>query len=232
MMGWNVYTASRSSWDVYYTGLGDKQTYFTPAPWSFVIWPVIHFLILGGCIYQFSHQGSSIFVDQVGWKLPLLQISNAIYVRSRSNHRYRYAFIWILVTYMVVNQIYRKLSKIPPRGIRDQLFCHLPFSLYHGWVLGLVFLAGFEAFGVDAITTPAHSGTKIVLIQLFEWVYASPMAEGDLCACLVVSWFLFAITVEQSAVRSTFVHWSAHGFTIFSLCWITKCMIGSELRGM
>ena len=69
-----------------------------------------------------------------------------------------------------------------------------------------------------------------VLIQLFERAYASPATDGDFFACLTISWFLFAITVEQSIMRSTFSHWTAHGFTLFSLWWLTKCMIGSELR--
>jgi hypothetical protein len=69
-----------------------------------------------------------------------------------------------------------------------------------------------------------------MFIQVFEWAYASPAIEGDIVACLAVSWFLFAIVVEQSAVRSAFVHWCAHGVTTFSLCWITKCMIGMELK--
>ena len=69
-----------------------------------------------------------------------------------------------------------------------------------------------------------------LLIQVFEWAYASPATKGDIFACLAVSWFLFGITMEQSAVRSAFVHWSAHGFTTFSLCWITKCMVGMEIK--
>jgi len=96
-----------------------------------------------------------------------------------------------------------------------------------------MFLGAFEAFGVDAATTPAQGGTEVsvlfslMLIQLFEWAYASPAAEGDFFACLVVSWFLLGITVEQSA-RSEFVHWLALVFTIFSLYWIAQCMVGLE----
>ncbi|KAI9566648.1 hypothetical protein HD554DRAFT_2040188 [Boletus coccyginus] len=63
MMGGRVYTVT-SRWDVFSVGTGGKQTYFTPAPWSFFMWPVIHSLMLGGCIYQFSHQGSNVLIDQ------------------------------------------------------------------------------------------------------------------------------------------------------------------------
>ena len=46
--------------------------------------------MLGGCIYQFSHQGTSFFVDEVGWELPLFHVSNAMYIRCRSGHRYKF----------------------------------------------------------------------------------------------------------------------------------------------
>ncbi|KAF8129878.1 hypothetical protein EV363DRAFT_1219731 [Boletus edulis] len=228
VVGRHVYTMT-FRWGVFYPS---KQTYFTPAPWAFYMWPVIHVLMLGNCIYRFSYQGSSI-LDQVGWKLPLLHISNGLYIRCWSNQRYKYAFVCIVVTYMVVNRIYRQISKIPSRDIRDWFFCHLLFSLYHAWVLGLMFLGAFEAFGVDAATTPAQGGTEVsvlfslMLIQLFEWVYASPVTEGDPFACLVVSWFLLGITVEQSA-RSEFVHWITLVSTIFSLYWIAQCVVGLE----
>ena len=43
----------------------------------------------------------------------------------------------------------------------DEIFVHLPFSLWHGWTTVLVILSLFQAFGVDAITHPAGVWTKI-----------------------------------------------------------------------
>jgi len=43
----------------------------------------------------------------------------------------------------------------------DELFVHLPFSLWHGWTTVLVILSLFQAFGVDAHTHPAGVWTKI-----------------------------------------------------------------------
>jgi hypothetical protein len=43
----------------------------------------------------------------------------------------------------------------------DQLFVHLPFSLYHGWTIIFVFIAAFDAFGVNAITDGAGVWTKV-----------------------------------------------------------------------
>lgn len=104
IMGGNVYTVI-SPWDVYYSG---RETYFTPAPWSFFIWwvtnadgiarhsanfpprPLIHMLILGTCIYQFSARGKEIILDRIGWRLPLLDFLNAMYIYSWTTQEYRY----------------------------------------------------------------------------------------------------------------------------------------------
>lgn len=104
-MGGNIYSVV-SPWDVYYSG---KETYFTPAAWSFFIWyvchgirftdslplsrptrPVIHMLIICTCLYQFSGRGREIILERIGWKLPLLAFLNAMYIYSWTIQEYRY----------------------------------------------------------------------------------------------------------------------------------------------
>ena len=43
----------------------------------------------------------------------------------------------------------------------DELFVHLPFSLYHGWTTVLVVLTAFEAFGVSSYTHKAGVWTEV-----------------------------------------------------------------------
>lgn len=43
----------------------------------------------------------------------------------------------------------------------DELFIHLPFSLYHGWTTVLVVLTAFQAFGVNAHSHHAGVWTKV-----------------------------------------------------------------------
>jgi len=232
VMGGNVYTVI-SPWDVYYTG---RETYFTPAAWSFFIWPLIHMLILGTCIYQFSARGKEIILDRIGWRLPLLDFLNAMYIYSWTIQEYRYALVFILFSVSVVTQIYQEVKGTALRNFSDEIFLHLPFSLYHGWTVGLVFLSAFKAFGVDALTEPAGPWTKtsvfaaFFVLQLVDFAYAYSAVEGDLPGCLAITWFLFAVVVQQSKERSGFVHWSGLGFAILSLCWIMRCVIGLELK--
>ncbi|KAI6125037.1 hypothetical protein EDD16DRAFT_1559480 [Pisolithus croceorrhizus] len=206
-MGGNVYTVI-SPWDVYYSG---KETYFTPASWSFFIWPLIHMLILGTCIYQFSGRGKEVIIERIGWKLPLLDFLNAMYIYSWTIQEYRY----------------ENLANIQARSKRrscatsaTKFFLHLPFSLYHGWTVCLVFMSAFEAFGVNAVTEPADVWTKVALV---DFSYAYSAIEGDLPSCLAITWYLFAVVVQADSR-------TALGFAIFSLCWVMRCLIGLELK--
>lgn len=47
-------------------------------------------LIMGTCIYQFSGRGKEIILDRIGWRLPLLDFLNAMYIYSWTIQEYRY----------------------------------------------------------------------------------------------------------------------------------------------
>lgn len=47
-------------------------------------------LILGTCIYQFSGRGKEIILERIGWRLPLLDFLNAMYIYSWTIQEYRY----------------------------------------------------------------------------------------------------------------------------------------------
>lgn len=59
-------------------------------------------------------------------------------------------------------------------SLNDELWVHLPFSLYHGWTTVLIVLTAFEAFGVNAITHKAGVWTKVFVflglcVDPFQW---------------------------------------------------------------
>ena len=55
-----------------------------------------------------------------------------------------------------------------PQSAADEIFVHLPFSLYHGWTTVLVVLTLFEAFGNNAATEPAGVWTRVcVFLALY-----------------------------------------------------------------
>lgn len=88
-----------------------RESYFTPAPWAFGIWTLIHLLLLGTIIYQFTASGKAVVVDGIGWRFPLLAVLNTIYVNLWSHQHYIIAFIFALLVSSVVSHIYYVVKK-------------------------------------------------------------------------------------------------------------------------
>jgi hypothetical protein len=225
-LGSNIYTVA-SPHGVYYHG---KETYITPAPWAFLIWSLIHLLLLGTMIYQFFPEGKRVIIDGISWRFPLLAVLNAIYVNLWSTKHYIIAFVFALFVSSTVTHIYYIVKKYHvPENTSDELFVHLPFSLYHGWTTVLVILTAFEAFGVNKLHHPPGIWTKVfVFLALFfleatAAAYAFSTIEGDLPAAIAISWSLWAIFVHQ---HNPFIHWSALAFAILSLIWVLKGAYG------
>lgn len=235
-LGSNIWTIAAPR-DIYYTG---KETYITPAPWAFVIWTLIHLLLLGTIIYQFTPNGKRVIIDGVSWRFPLLAVLNSIFVNLWATHHYIPAFVFALFVSSAVTHVYYIVKKHhAPSSAGDEIFVHLPFSLWHGWTTVLVILAAFEAFGNNVYDRPAGVWTKVfVFLGLFflegtAATYAFSTPEGDLPASIAITWSLWAIFAHQNVHRSGFIHWSALAFAILSLFWVAKGALDltKRLRG-
>ncbi|KAG6829444.1 hypothetical protein H0H92_004504 [Tricholoma furcatifolium] len=233
-LGSNLYTVASPA-GIYFHG---KETYITPAPWAFLIWSLIHLLLLGTVIYQFFPSGKRVIVDAIAWRFPLLALLNAIYVNLWASQHFVLSFVLALFVSSAVTHIYYIVKKHhAPQETADELFIHLPFSLYHGWTTVLVVLSAFEAFGVNALEQRAGIWTKVfVFLGLFfleatAATYAFSSPEGDLPASIAIAWSLWAIFAHQTS--SQFVHWSALGFSILALFWVAKGGYGlfTRVRG-
>jgi len=231
-LGSNVYTVAGPG-DVYGSS---KATYFTPASWTFAIWSLIHLLLLGFLFYQFTNAGKATIIDGIGWRFPLLVVLNAVYVNVWARGHYIVAFIFALLVSSAVSHIYYVVKKEHgSKGLADEIFVHLPFSLYHGWTTVLVFITAFEAFGVNAHTHGAGVWTKaFVFLSLFfleatSAAYAFSSPEGDLAGSLAITWALFGIWDHQRS--SGFIHISATVFAVLSAFWVAKALYGLFTSG-
>jgi hypothetical protein len=230
-LGSNIYAVAGPD-SVYWTG---KETYVTPAPWAFLIWTVIHLLLFGTIIYQFTENGHRSIIEGVSWRLPLLGVLNAVYVHVWQTQNYIVAFIFSILVTSTVTHIYYIVKKYhEPGSAADEIFVHLPFSLYHGWTTVLIILTGFQAFGVNAHHHHAGVWTKVFVFLAFFFLestaatYAFSSGEGDFPASFVIAWSLWAIFAHQTS--NTFVHWSAFGFALLALVWVGKALVALGLK--
>ncbi|KAJ3571002.1 hypothetical protein NP233_g4040 [Leucocoprinus birnbaumii] len=226
-LGSNIYTVAAPQ-GIYFHG---KETYISPASWAFLIWSLIHILLLGTIIYQFFPQGKRVIIDGVSWRFPLLAALNAIYVNLWATRHYIIAFIFALFVSSAVTHIYYIVKKYHvAENLSDELFVHLPFSLYHGWTTVLVVITAFEAFGVNKLEQKAGVWTDVfVFLALFflegtAATYAFSTPEGDLPASIAIAWSLWAIFAQQR--HPAFIHWSALAFAILALVWVLKGAFG------
>jgi hypothetical protein len=225
-----ILLAGSNIYNVAGPGYGNgKETYITPAPWAFYIWSIIHLLLLGYIVYQFNPIGKKTIIDGVSWRFPLLLVLNSVYVHLWARQLYIIAFIFALLVASAVSHIYWVVKK-DHRGdiLADELFIHLPFSLYHGWTVVLLVLTAFEAFGVNALKHAPGVGTKIfVFLALFflestSVAYALSSEEGDLAGAVAIAWSLWAIFAQQTS--SKFIHWSAFAFALLSLLSVARAV--------
>ncbi|EJC99844.1 uncharacterized protein FOMMEDRAFT_136431 [Fomitiporia mediterranea MF3/22] len=225
-LGSNIYSVAIPKGS-YHTG---KETFFTPAPYAFTIWSLIHVLLLGFIVYQFFPSGKRVIIDGVSWRFPLLAVLNAIYISLWSHQRYVASFFFALFVSSAVTHIYYIVRRNhASTKWADELFIHLPFSLYHGWTTVLVVLSLFEAFGPDAATHRPGAWTYVfVFLGKFlvstAATYAFSAPEGDLAGSVAITWALFAIFTHQRS--SAFIHWCALAFACLSLFWILKSLYG------
>lgn len=145
------------------------------------------------------------------------------------------AFVLALFVSSAVTHIYYVVKKYhEPASVADEVFVHLPFSLYHGWTTVLVILSAFTAFGVNAYNHHAGIWTKVfVFLALFfleatAAAYAFSSPEGDLPAGLAIAWYLWAVFDHQKS--SDFVHWSSLAFAVLALLWVGKAVVALGIR--
>lgn len=218
-------------------------TYLSPEPWIYGTWGIIHTLLIGLLFYQFTEIGYHTIIEGVGWRFPLLAILTAIYggLSNSSSHDHTFsfvlsilAFVTILFVGATVSHIYRSIKiHHPPKTLLDTVFVHIPFSLFHGFSVVLIFVAGFAAFGVDASSHPAGLFTKafvFIALLLLEGTAAAYVfaGRGDVVGAAVISLSLLAIFQRQSIGRSGhFIHYSALAFFIISLIAVLRATIAA-----
>lgn len=230
--GSNVYTALGGPAAGYYS---QKETYITPDAGTFWIWTVINVLFLGFVVFQFFPAGIHC-VDVIGWRFAGIGILQAIWIHLFIKHHYVVAFIFSLFVAMLVSHVYWDLKNHhAPETWSDIAFIHLPFSFFHSYLIFLVVLSAFTAFGVDASSTPAGVATKaLVIIALISLGstgvgYAFHSEKGDVAGSAVMAVMLGGVFAHVKQPAS--IHWVALAVFIVNVLAVGKALCFSFRRG-
>jgi len=210
------------------------ETYITPGVWAFSIFGIIHFLLFGTMIWQFSANGAAKFVQPLSYRFIALGLLSSLWVNLWLSQSYILALLASLAVAAVASESYYVLranhSHNAKQALSEEIFVHFPFSLWHGWSVVLVFITAFAAFGTP-VSQPAGVWTKIsvfvalALMEIQAAGYAFSSTQGDVGGSAVITWTLFNIFSHQTS--SGFVHWSALAFAIVSLVNLLKSVYGT-----
>ncbi|KAI1320974.1 hypothetical protein EDD11_009297 [Mortierella claussenii] len=190
------------------------KSYITPASFTFMIWTLIHSLLMGMIVYQW-------FTDKiyraVGWQFVAACVFNAIWLALWSSGHAILALFALFLATGAISVIYVSLKgQESADTLLDVIFLHLPFSLYHAWIFVLLII------NVFAVLSPARGGDpstfQIVLsIAGLAFVASTVIGyieykQGDVAGALVLAWYLFGVFAQQDDVPA--IHWTALGLGI------------------
>ncbi|CAE6500735.1 unnamed protein product [Rhizoctonia solani] len=198
-LGSNIYIYI-SSGGVYRPG---KETYFTPAPYVFLVWPFLNLLQLGYIVYQFTDNGKKRIIDGVGWFFPLLMVLDTAYVLSwmKSYYAVRHFLALFLVLLLLPNTPAVPGLQNQDMSAHDQLWIRFPMVVHFVWASFLLILSDFEALGVDALNHPAGAYTKVFvffglwILEFLPSLHALHASSNEtaLFLSIPVTYVLFAI---------------------------------------
>ena len=139
-----------------------QQTYFTPDNWVFLVWPIIHVLLLCPILYSHtSGRGNAVVINRISWEFPLFMVLYAFFVTLRTNNHpvaaFGLSFCLVYVAFSI--NFLSLLEEYSPESVGEQLFIVFPFSVCQAWNTFIFCLSAFEAFGVDAIKQDAGTWT-------------------------------------------------------------------------
>lgn len=164
---------------------------FVPAGFSFIIWGLIYFFLLGFVIFQseglFSPEKAPKVVGLVGGWFFLSCLANVSWILSWHYRLPALAMALMLLLLFCLIQIYRNLGPgVRPSNIWERTWVHVPFSLYLGWIsvatianaTALLVHWGWQGGGLPEEIWAAGMVIVAGLLALFflqrvyDWVYA------------------------------------------------------------
>ncbi|EFP75631.1 uncharacterized protein PGTG_00962 [Puccinia graminis f. sp. tritici CRL 75-36-700-3] len=134
----------------------------------------------------------------------------------------------------IISHVYWDLVASSLRSKTELILVHLPFSLLHAYLVFLLVLSAFTAFGVDRADHKAGPITQaLVIIALLLLAstgvgYTIHSDQGDVAGAIVIAIELVGVFTRQTDPES--IHWVAFAAFIATLLAIIKAFY-SSFRG-
>lgn len=204
----------------------DRPTYFSPAPFAYLVWSIIYVLLFGFIIYQWFNRANEVVVDAIGWHFTFIGLWNSASVALCKTGHPILAWIAVIFTCLQVSTVYYNIRyKYPAEGFNDTIWIHMPFSLYHAWIFVLGVVGAFVAFPpktTDKDPNVLFTILSIIGLLILEGTAVGyiELGKGDLVGSLVIAWSMAAIAVEQR--EHAWIYWSAVVLTVITLIYSVK----------
>ncbi|CAG8510541.1 15776_t:CDS:2 [Dentiscutata erythropus] len=188
------------------------STYISPAIFTFYIWAVIHLFLAGFVVYQLFEARVEVLVNGIQWHFVGVTLLSVLCLALWQEDLILVAWIVIIVATWQISVIYWTLKKkYLPQDKYETLFIHIPFSLYHAWILVSTLLTTFASFTPNVKND--RGPTLIVLIFVILGLVLMEVAAivyieifKDIAGASIIAWTLFGIAVEQTDLV---IHWTA-----------------------
>lgn len=192
-------------------------------------------MFLGFVVFQFLEAGTKASIDVIGWRFAAIGVLQSVWIHLSAGHHYILAFVFSLIVASVVSHVYWDLVASIHKTKTELLLVHLPFSLLHAYLVFLLFLSAFTAFGVDKADHEAGVITQtLVILALIALAmtgvgYTMHSEQGDVAGAIVIAIQLAGVFVRQTRPES--IHWFAFATFLVTLLAILKALYFSARGG-
>jgi benzodiazapine receptor len=175
--------------------------FFRPAPYTFSIWGAIFIALICFAGYQAQpNLAKAKWLDDVMPFFGIATLANIGWLIS-----WHYQQLWPSMFLMVLMlssliAIYFKLEiGVYPASARTKYFCHVPFSIYLGWisVAAIANITGAlqdSGWFASSVTAEAWAITMVLVATMVG--FAALLLRRDIALALVVAWGLGGIYVH------------------------------------
>jgi len=193
-------------------GLG-KDTLVTPSPWIYLVLILVHLGFLGTVAFiQWTDEGKEIVLKGLKLRFPFMLALSIAFTTAWVRHMYIVAFIISVFLAITTSHMYLSLKREHTRdpglfNTSEEIFVHVPFSLYHGWTVFMAVItfiaAVFPTSSHASIVSKIFSIWALACLVAVSFSYALPGrmihvgSGGDPAGSLVITLGLWAIFAHQ-----------------------------------